>query len=148
MGKTPPPTSILDMILNHPMARLQPLEIRGIWSTPSLPLLPGVHENNGYEGVFNIPHCSSTGASRSDCLVTSRFVPLKRCSHIFLIYRSLCVLRLLSASLFRERPFPMVIYSWRYEKNILDKHNHWPYMVIYATLLNLHRLWVLSWITS
>ena len=39
--KTPPPTSVLVMTLNHQMASLKSVELRGIHSTLSLPLLPG-----------------------------------------------------------------------------------------------------------
>ena len=33
--------NVLDMTLNHPTAKLQSVELRGILSTPSLPLFPG-----------------------------------------------------------------------------------------------------------
>ena len=36
----PPPRCVLDMTLNHPMARMQPRRNWGMWHTLSLPLFP------------------------------------------------------------------------------------------------------------
>ena len=41
-GKTPTSTSVLDMVQNDLMMRIQSWSFRKLWITPSLPLLPSL----------------------------------------------------------------------------------------------------------